>query len=354
LKTVSMGHGAGGALTEEIVRIARAAFSSRYLDAALDSAVLPPTEGRVAFTTDSYVVRPLFFPGGDIGRIAVCGTVNDLAVVGARPRFVSCGLILEEGLSFDSLERVLASMAEAAREAGVEIVTGDTKVVEKGHGDGLYVNTAGIGSVPPGLDLSGSGIEGGDAIIVSGTLGDHAMTVMSLRESLGFESSLRSDAAPLNGLVAALLESGARVRFMRDLTRGGLAAGLHELADLLGASLEIDEDALPARSEVLALSDILGIDVLSMANEGKIVAVVASGDEERALEAMRGHRYGRDAAIVGRVVAAPSLCPRAGGAERAGPRPGADIGAARVRMRTSSGGVRIVARPSGEKLPRIC
>jgi hydrogenase expression/formation protein HypE len=337
-----MGHGAGGSLTEEIVRMARAAFSSGYLDAALDSAVLPPAEGRLAFTTDSYVVKPLFFPGGDIGTLALCGTVNDLAVVGAAPRFVSCGLILEEGLPLDDLERVLASMAAAAREAGVEIVTGDTKVVEKGRCDGMYVSTAGIGFVPTGLELSGRAIVAGDALVVSGALGDHAMTVLSLREGLGFESSLKSDAAPLNGLVGVLLASGARIRFMRDLTRGGLAASLHELADLAGAALELDEDGIPARSEVRALSEILGIDVLSMANEGKILAVVAAGDEERALAAMRGHRYGKDAALVGRVTALGAVGI------------GAGVGEARVRMRTSSGGLRIVARPSGERLPRIC
>jgi hydrogenase expression/formation protein HypE len=337
-----MGHGAGGSLTEEIVRMARAAFSSAYLDAALDSAVLPPGEGRLAFTTDSYVVKPLFFPGGDIGRLALCGTVNDLAVVGAAPRFVSCGLILEEGLPLGDLERVLASMAAAAREAGVEIVTGDTKVVEKGRCDGMYVSTAGIGFVPAGLELSGRALVAGDALLVSGALGDHAMTVLSLREGLGFESSLTSDAAPLNGLVGALLASGSRIRFMRDLTRGGLAASLHELADLTGAALELDEDGIPARSEVRALSEILGIDVLSMANEGKILAVVAAGDEERALAAMRGHRYGKDAALVGRVTALGAVGMEAG------------VGEARVRMRTSSGGLRIVARPSGERLPRIC
>jgi hydrogenase expression/formation protein HypE len=338
-----MGHGAGGSLTGDIVEMARAAFSSAYLDSGLDSAILPPGEGRVAFTTDSYVVRPIFFPGGDIGRIAVCGTVNDLAVVGARPRYLSCGLILEEGLPFDDLERVLASMGRAAADAGVEIVTGDTKVVEKGHGDGMYINTAGLGFVPAGVELSGAGMEAGDAILVSGSLGDHAMTVLSLRESLGFASSLASDCAPLNGLVGALLSSGARIRFIRDLTRGGLAASLHELVDLTGASLEIEEDMVPAKSEVRALSEILGIDVLSMANEGKLMVIVGQGGEERALAAMRSHVYGHDAALVGRVVDI---------ALHRNARP--EAGIARVRVRTISGGLRILARPSGEKLPRIC
>jgi hydrogenase expression/formation protein HypE len=337
VKRVTMGHGSGGALTEDIIRMARACYPSAYLDSRLDSAVLPTHEGRIAFTTDSYVIRPLFFPGGDIGRIAVCGTVNDLSVVGAEPRFISCGLILEEGLPLDELERALKSMGAAAAEAGVEIVTGDTKVVEKGPGDGIYINTAGIGFVPAGLELNGSGIEAGDAILVSGSLGDHAMTIISRREGLGFESALVSDCAPLNGLVRDLLGSGASLRFIRDLTRGGFAASLHELAELSGLGLEIAERSLPVKSEVLALSEILGIDPLSMANEGKLMAIAGRSGEEKALAAMRSHAYGREAAIVGRVL----------GVE-------ADPLAARVRMRTLSGGLRIVPRPSGEKLPRIC
>jgi hydrogenase expression/formation protein HypE len=332
-----MGHGGGGSLTNDIIRMAKAAFSSTYLDSGLDSAILPHAEGNIAFTTDSYVIRPLFFPGGDIGKIAVCGTVNDLSVVGAKPRFLSCGLILEEGLPLESLERILASMASAAKEAGVEIVTGDTKVVEKGHGDGLYINTAGLGFIPVDLDLSGIGVEAGDAILVSGSLGDHAMTILSLRESLGFESSLASDCAPLNGLVDSLLGSGAHIRFLRDLTRGGLAASLHEFASLRGLSLEIDEERLPVKAEVDALSEILGIDPISMANEGKLMAIVAAGGEENALSAMRAHANGRDAALIGRVLG-----------------PSSGIGSARVRMRTRTGGLRVIGRPSGEKLPRIC
>ncbi len=347
-----MGHGAGGSLTAQIIRSARNAFSSDYLDASLDSAILPAEGGRVAFTTDSYVVRPLFFPGGDIGRIAVCGTVNDLAVVGARPRFISCGLIIEEGLPFETLERVFASMAAAAHEAGVEIVTGDTKVVEKGHGDGLYVNTSGIGFVPDDVDLSGSCIEEGDALLVSGTLGDHAMTIMNLRSELGFESSLESDAAPLNSLVEALIASVPRLRFLRDVTRGGLAAVLHELSELAEVSLEIDEDCLPVRREVRALSDILGIDVLSMANEGKLLAVVPAEDVARALSAMRSQRYGAEAAAIGRVTSRRTSPAR--GAVTGAPAETRGPGEARVTLRTSAGGRRIISRPSGLKLPRIC
>ena len=330
-----MGHGAGGGLTQEIIELARAAFASPHLD-GLDSAVLPPAPGRIAFTTDSYVIRPIFFPGGDIGRIAVCGTVNDLSVVGAVPRYLSCGLILEEGLPLESLERVLASMAQAAREAEVQIVTGDTKVVEKGHGDGIYINTAGIGFIPEGLDLSGRDIMEGDLILVSGFLGDHAMTIMNLRESLGFDSALLSDCAPLGGLAMALVASGG-VRFMRDLTRGGLAAALHELADLRGLAVELEEESLPVRDGVRVLSEILGIDPLGMANEGKLMAVVREADAGRALRAIRAHPLGRDAAIVGRVTI------------RTEGRSGSQ-----VSLQTVIGGKRLVPRPAGEKLPRIC
>ena len=335
MKNIVMGHGSGGGLTQEIIELARAAFASPHLD-GLDSAVLPPEPGRIAFTTDSYVIRPIFFPGGDIGRIAVCGTVNDLCVVGAVPRYVSCGLILEEGLPLESLERVLASMARAAREAGVQVVTGDTKVVEKGHGDGLYINTGGIGFVPQGVDLAGRDIEEGDLILVSGFLGDHAMTILNLRESLGFDSALVSDCAPLSGLAAALVASGG-VRFMRDLTRGGLAAALHELADLRGLAVELDEESLPVRDGVRALSEILGIDPLAMANEGKLMAVVRETDARRAFAAMRSHPLGGDAAIVGRVTARPAG--RASGS---------------VVLGTVTGGKRLVPRPSGDRLPRIC
>jgi hydrogenase expression/formation protein HypE len=336
MKRVVMGHGSGGGLTQEIIDLARSAFDSSYLD-GLDSAILPAEPGRLAFTTDSFVVRPLFFPGGDIGRIAVCGTVNDLCAVGARPRYLSCALILEEGFPLAQLELVLASMGSSAREAGVQIVTGDTKVVEKGHGDGLFVNTAGIGFVPEGLDLSGASIAEGDLVLVSGSLGDHAMTLLNLRESLGFDGRLASDCAPLGGLAADLLSSGAEVKFLRDLTRGGLAAALNELAELRALKIEVEEESVPLRDEVRALSEILGIDPLGMANEGKLVAIVGESSSPEALAALRSHPLGAMAAIVGRIV---------GAAE--GP------GEARVVMLTAAGGRRIVPKPSGERLPRIC
>jgi hydrogenase expression/formation protein HypE len=327
---------------EELISRFRSVLKSDYLDQGLDSALLPPVAGALAFTTDSFVVKPLFFPGGDIGRLAVCGTVNDLSVVGARPLFLSSALILEEGFPLEDLDRVLASMAEAAREAGVQVVTGDTKVVEKGRGDGIYITTAGVGALREGLDLSGAAIREGDILLVSGSLGDHAMTILSLRESLGFASSLRSDCAPLNGLVAALIDSGACPVFMRDLTRGGLAAALCELADLRRLSLEIDEEALPLRDEVRSMGELLGIDALTMANEGKILVVVPRDKAESALAALREQPLGREARAIGRVALV------------AGAAAGAADGAAGVRMRTVSGGVRRVTRPYAEKLPRIC
>ena len=336
MKSVVMGHGAGGALSQELIDMARAAFDSEYLD-GLDSAILPSGAGKIAFTTDSYIIRPIFFPGGDIGRIAVCGTVNDLCVVGAIPRYISCALILEEGFPLEALERVFASMAGAAIEAGVQIVTGDTKVVEKGHGDGIFINTAGLGFVPEGLDLSGKKIQEGDLVLVSGSLGDHAMTILNLRESLGFDNSLISDCAPLGGL-AARITSVPGLKFMRDLTRGGLAAALNELAELRALAIELEEESLPIRDEVRALSEILGIDALGMANEGKLMAIVAEGASERALSALRSHPLGREAAIVGRVAGLSAGL----------------AGKARVSLQTLTGGRRLVPRPSGEKLPRIC
>jgi len=335
MKAVTMGHGAGGTLMDELINRMRSVLASAYLDQGLDSALLPRVEGRLAFTTDSFVVRPLFFPGGDIGRLAVCGTVNDLSVVGAEPLYLSSSLILEEGLPLETLDRVIASMAAAALEAGVQIVTGDTKVVEKGHGDGVYVTTAGVGRLRDGIDLTGSRASEGDVLLVSGELGDHAMTVLGLRESLGFASGLKSDCAPLNGMIGGLIGSGAMPSFMRDLTRGGLAAALCELAALRSLGLEIDEEALPVRDEVRALSELLGIDPLTMANEGKILAVVAESRVELALGALRAHPLGRGARAIGRVL-------------------GPSRGRAGVGMRTASGGVRRITRPYAEKLPRIC
>lgn len=341
---ILLAHGGGGQLTHELIR---RVFVPRFANASLsrldDSAVLECPSllasggqgGRLAFTTDSYVVSPLFFPGGDIGKLAVCGTVNDLSMVGARPLYLSAGFIIEEGLPLAELERVADSMAAAAAEAGVCIVTGDTKVVGRGSADGLFINTAGVGWAPAGVDVSGANARPGDALIVSGALGEHGMAIMSLREGLPIAAPLRSDCAPLNGLVEALLEAApaGAVHSLRDLTRGGLAAALVELAEQSGVGIELDESRLLVRPEVASICELLGLDPLHVANEGKLVALVAPEAAEAALAAMRAQRYGSEARLAGRVVAA---------------HPG------RVVLRTPLGTSRLVDRLVGEQLPRIC
>jgi hydrogenase expression/formation protein HypE len=346
---VLLAHGSGGVLSHELIASVFARyFSNPLLDSLGDAAVaeaLPP--GRVAFTTDSYVVQPLFFPGGDIGKLAVCGTVNDVAVVGATPLYLSAGFILEEGLSMEMLQRVVISMAETARSANVQIVTGDTKVVNRGAADGLFINTAGVGVVPVGVELGPHHMRPGDAILVNGTLGDHGIAVMLKREGLAFGSTLESDCAPLNGLVAAILNAApGMVRCMRDATRGGLATVLNEWvsAPELGArtsdpdagtavGIEIEEASLPVREDVRAACEFLGLDPLYAANEGKLVVAVAPEAAEAALVALREHSLGRGAALIGHVTA-----------EHAG----------RVVMRTPYGGRRILQMLTGAQLPRIC
>ncbi len=332
---ILLAHGGGGQLTHELIQ---RVFVPRFAHPALarldDAAVLEPAGRRLAFTTDSYVVSPLFFPGGDIGKLAVCGTVNDLTMVGARPLYLSAGFIIEEGLPLADLERVADSMAAAAREAGVAIVTGDTKVVGRGSADGLFINTAGVGWVPEDVDISGGNARAGDAIIVSGALGEHGMAIMSLREGLPIDTPLASDCAPLNGLVEALLAAvpAGAVHALRDLTRGGLAAALVEIAEQSGVGFEVEEARLLIRPEVLSICELLGLDPLHVANEGKLVALVAPEQAEAALAAMRGHRYGVDSRLVGRVVTEHG----------------------RVVLRTSLGTSRLVNRLVGEQLPRIC
>jgi hydrogenase expression/formation protein HypE len=335
---VVLAHGGGGALTRRLIdEVWRASFADEALRHMPDSAVLPagerPDGGRLAFTTDAYVVRPLFFRGGDIGRLAVCGTVNDLAVSGAVPRYVSLAAVIEEGFRLEDLRRVARSAADAAREARVRIVTGDTKVVERGAADGLYLVTSGIGFVPEGLEIGPERARPGDAVIVSGTLSEHGVALMAEREGLRFETPVQSDCAPLGGLVRELLGSGARVHAMRDPTRGGLAAALHEIASESGVTVELDEAALPVERAVRGACEMLGLDPLFVANEGKLVAVLAGGDAERATEALRRHPLGRDCALVGR-------------ATEARERP--------LILRTRVGGERIVEMPAGSELPRIC
>ncbi|MEX0669866.1 MAG: hydrogenase expression/formation protein HypE [Pirellulales bacterium] len=336
---VLMGHGGGGALSRDLIEhVFLPAFSNPLLDRLGDSTVIDIAGhltggGRLALSTDSYVVRPLFFPGGSIGDLAVNGTVNDLAMSGARPLYLTAGFIIEEGLAIGDLAEVVRRMAVAATAAGVQIVTGDTKVVERGHGDGVYINTAGIGIVPPGIGVGVESIRPGDVVLASGTLGDHGMAIMSVREGLAFDSEIVSDTAPLSGLVAAMLAACPAIRLLRDPTRGGAATSLVEIADLANLGIEIDEWAIPFRRQVAAACEILGLDPLQVANEGKLLAIVPGDAAERILAAMRGHEHGREAVAIGRVV-------------NAHPR--------MVVMRTAIGGARVVPMPLGEQLPRIC
>ena len=334
---VDLTHGAGGRATAQLINdVFGRHFTNSWLDEGHDGALLPPMNRPVAVSCDGHVVRPLFFPGGDIGRLSVAGTVNDVATSGARVRYLSCGFILEEGYPMADLRAIVHTMAQTAREAGVAIITGDTKVVERGGADGVYINTAGVGEVPTGVTLSGANCQPGDVILVSGTLGDHGIAIMSQREGLAFSSSIESDAAPLNHLIADVLAAAPDTRCFRDPTRGGLASTLNEFAQASGVAMEIDEDAVPVRPDVQAACEMLGYDVLQVANEGKMVAVVPAEQADAALAAMRAARYGENAAIIGRVL------PVAEGARPA------------VRVRTGWGSTRILDMLVGEQLPRIC
>jgi hydrogenase expression/formation protein HypE len=335
-KIIRLAHGAGGRMMADLIRDTFAPpLDNEYLRQMADSTIVqsPASNPKLAISTDSFVVRPLFFPGGDIGSLAVHGTVNDVAMGGARPLWLTAGFILEEGLEMEVLERVVRSMAEAARRAGVLIVAGDTKVVEKGHGDGVYINTAGVGVVMAGVDVGPDRAHPGDAVLLSGTLGDHGIAVLSQREGLAFETELVSDSAPLNGLVEALLEAAPHTHCLRDATRGGLAAALNELAETSRVGIEIEETAVPVRPAVAAACEMLGFDPLTVANEGKLVAFVPPEETQAALDALRAHPLGREAARIGTVTKEhPEM----------------------VLARTPIGGRRVVDMPLGELLPRIC
>ena len=337
--TIVMGHGAGGKMMSDLIEhLFAPAFDNPLLDQMGDATALDLPAGQAAFTTDSFVVSPLFFPGGDIGELAVNGTVNDLAMRGARPLYLSAGFILEEGLPMDSLGRIVTSMAAAARAAGVQVATGDTKVVQKGHGDGVYINTSGIGVIPQGIRIGPDLARPGDVLLVSGTMGDHGIAIMSVREGLKFETEIRSDTAPLSGLVDDMLVAAGKhkavpIHCLRDATRGGLAAVLNELAGASKVGVEFDERSVPLRPEVNAACEMLGLDPFYIANEGKLVAIVAAGQAEAVLAAMRAHPLGKNAAAIGKVVA-----------EHAG----------LVTAKTAIGGMRVVDLPAGELLPRIC
>jgi hydrogenase expression/formation protein HypE len=332
---VLLAHGGGGRLTQMLVeRLFLAAFRNDALEPLHDGALLSIGGARIAFSTDSFVVQPLEFPGGDIGSLAVHGTVNDLAMCGAQPLALSAGFIIEEGLPMERLWRMTASMRDAAARAGVPIVTGDTKVVDRGKGDGLFVNTAGIGLVAEGVSIAPGRVRPGDRVLVNGPIAEHGVAVLSVREGLEFETGLTSDSAPLHGLVAAVLAAGrADVHALRDPTRGGVASALNEIAAAAGVEIRLDERRLPLREDVRGACEILGLDPLYVANEGKCIAFVAAGSADRVLEAMRDHPLGRDGAVIGEVVAG---------------RPG------RVVMRSAIGGSRVVDMLSGEPLPRIC
>ncbi|MBE9508092.1 MAG: hydrogenase expression/formation protein HypE [Chloroflexi bacterium] len=333
---IRLAHGAGGRMMNDLIRdVFVPPLDNPYLRQLADSAVLQPpiSDLQLAISTDSFVVRPLFFPGGDIGSLAVHGTVNDVAMSGARPLWLTAGFILEEGLEMSVLERVVHSMAEAARGAGVQVVAGDTKVVERGHGDGIYINTAGVGVVPEGVEVGPDRARPGDVVLLSGTVGDHGIAVLSRREGLAFETELVSDSAPLNGLVEALLAAAPHTHCLRDATRGGLAAALNELAGSSGVGIEIDEGAVPVRPAVAAACEMMGFDPLTVANEGKLIAFVPPEEAESALEALQAHPLGQEAARIGVVT---EEHPRM------------------VLARTGIGGRRVVDMPLGELLPRIC
>jgi hydrogenase expression/formation protein HypE len=332
---VVLGHGSGGTLTAELIRsIFLPAFQNPLLAKLNDQAVLSINGARLAFTTDSFVVKPLFFPGGDIGSLAVHGTVNDLAMGGARPLYLSVAFILEEGFSLELLRKVVASLAGAAAQAGVQVVTGDTKVVEKGSGDQLFINTTGIGVVAEGVELSAERARPGDKVLLSGYLGDHGIAILAQREGLEFDSPIRSDSAALHELVVAMLAAGGgEIRCLRDPTRGGLSSALNEIAGQSRVGIQLDESAIPVREEVRGACELLGLDPLYVANEGKLIAIVAPQSAERILEAMRRNPLGRDARQIGTVAE-----------DRSG----------LVTMRTALGTTRIVDMLAGDQLPRIC
>ncbi len=331
---VDLTHGSGGrAMAQLIEELFERAFDNPFLSQRNDQACFPVDAGRMVMSTDGFVISPLFFPGGDIGSLAVHGTVNDVAMGGARPLYLSAGFIIEEGFPLADLETIVRSMAAAARDVGVAVVTGDTKVVEKGKGDGVFITTAGIGVVPDGIEVSCDRARPGDRILVSGTMGDHGVAVMSRREGLTFDTEIQSDSASLHDLVATMIDAVPHVHALRDPTRGGLAAVLNEIALESGVGMMIEEDAIPVHDAVRGACELLGLDPLYVANEGKLVAICPGGDSERLLEAMRAHPLGRDAAVIGDVIEDSHHF---------------------VQMRTAFGGTRIVDWLAGEQLPRIC
>jgi hydrogenase expression/formation protein HypE len=332
-ETILLAHGSGSRLSHELIEKNFLPSLANPLLAKLDDSAVFELSGRLAFTTDSYVVSPIFFPGGDIGKLAVCGTINDLAMSGATPLYLSLSFIIEEGLTLSELSKIVKSIKAAAEEAGVKIITGDTKVVNRGSADKLFINTSGIGIVPEGIDISGDNAKVGDKVILSGNIGDHGIAVMSQREGLKFSVPVQSDCAPLNKLVSQMLEASSHIHCMRDPTRGGLATTLNELARQSKVGIKIEEEKIPVRDGVRAACELLGFDPLYVANEGKLVAIVAPSDAEKVLAKTKRNRYGTDASIIGEVT---------------------DEHKGKVIMKTRLGASRIVDMLSGELLPRIC
>ncbi len=332
---IVMGHGAGGRMSHQLIQKAFvSAFQNSALNAGDDAALVEPgLKQKLSISTDAHVVSPLFFPGGDIGKLAVCGTVNDVAMLGAKPLYLTAGFILEEGLPMDTLKRVIESMRAAAEEAGVQIVAGDTKVVQKGKADGMYITTAGVGVVRADVKVSGANAKPGDVVILSGTLGDHGIAVLGARGELGFQSSLQSDVAPLNHLIAAMLDVSPNIHVLRDPTRGGLATTLNEIASQSDAGILLKEETIPVHSEVNAACEMLGFDPLYVANEGKLVTIVPKEEAERILSVMKSTKYGEGSVIIGEVVSEPK---------------------GRVLLKTVLGSTRVVDMLAGEMLPRIC
>jgi len=331
---VDMGHGSGGrAMSQLIKQLFIKHLNNPLLAQGNDQASFATAAGRMVMSTDGHVISPLFFPGGDIGSLAVHGTVNDVAMAGAKPLYLAAGFILEEGFPLIDLECIVISMAKAADVAGVSVVTGDTKVVERGKGDGVYITTTGVGVVPEGVTISGDRAQPGDVVLLSGSIGDHGVAVLSKRENLDFETTIESDSAALDGLVAAMVAAVPQLHCLRDPTRGGLATSLNELAEQSGVGMQLDESAILVKAQVAAACELLGLDPLYIANEGKLIAICAESDAETLLSVMRAHSLGQDAAIIGRVVADEHQM---------------------VQMQTRFGGQRVVDWLAGEQLPRIC
>lgn len=331
---VLLAHGGGGKLMHQLIeKMFSSAFNNELLAQNHDSTLLNITSGKIAFTTDSYVVKPIFFSGGDIGSLAINGTVNDLAMSGAVPKYISLGLIIEEGFDMEDLWKVVQSLSESAMTAGVQIVTGDTKVVDKGKGDGIFINTSGIGTIEHSLSISPKNIQAGDVIIINGDIGRHGIAIMAEREGLEFEHKIESDCAPLNGLVKNIIDAGIDVHCLRDLTRGGLSSTLNELSMSSGSEILIDELLVPVHEDVRGACEILGFDPMYVANEGKLIAIISKADSEKCLSIMNAHKYGVDSVIIGEVLSHNEKV---------------------VKLKSRIGTMRILDMLSGEQLPRIC